>query len=51
MAEYKSREELEHDAMAAAEKQEAEQNKEPDVERSKGIRVLAWVSSPWSSSV
>ncbi len=43
MAEYKSREALEHDAMAAAEKQEAEQNKEPYVERSKGIRVLAWV--------
>ena len=43
MALYKSREELEHDAMAAAEKQEAEENKEPYVERSKGIRALAWV--------
>lgn len=41
MAHYQSPEELEHAAMEAIEKQE--QEKEPYVERSKGVRIFAWV--------
>lgn len=42
MDNFKSREELEHAAMQAIEKQQKEAEKEPYVPRSGGIRVLAW---------
>ena len=43
MSEIYNREELEHAAREAMEKQEEEANKEPYVERPKGLRIFAWV--------
>lgn len=42
MNEYNNREELEHAAREAMEKQEKEANQEPYVERPKNLRVFAW---------
>ena len=42
MDNFNSREELEHAAMQAIEKQEQEAEKEPYVPRTRGIRILAW---------
>ena len=42
MNEYSNREELEHAAMEAMEKQQQEENREPYVERPKSHRILAW---------
>ncbi|MBQ2154733.1 MAG: hypothetical protein II437_06715 [Oscillospiraceae bacterium] len=43
MADYKSREELEHQAMDAVAQQKAEEDKEHYVERPKAHRILAWI--------
>ena len=43
MKEYTSSEELEHASREAMEAQQAEENKEPYVERPKSQRILAWV--------
>ncbi len=43
MNEFNNREELEHAAREAMEKQEQEENQEPYAERPKSLRILAWV--------
>ena len=43
MKEYTSSEELEHASREAMEAQQAEESKEPYVERPKSQRILAWV--------
>ena len=43
MSEYKNREELEHEAMEALDRQQAEAERGEYVERPKSQRVLAWV--------